>query len=193
MKKILIGTHNKGKFREIAFLLGKKVIKISHKSLKIKSPRETGKTFLQNSKLKVEYFSNFTNLPIISDDSGLSINALNGRPGIYSARWAKKYGGFKKAMQVILKKMANKKNRKAVFVCSLSFKHPRKKRIFTAVGKAKGKITKKIVGNKGFGYDPIFIQDFKSLTYGQMSRKKKMRLDHRFIAFQKLKKLVKIL
>ena len=101
MKKILIGTHNKGKFREIAFLLGKKVIKISPKSLKIKSPRETGKTFLQNSKLKVEYFSNFTNLPIISDDSGLSINALNGRPGIYSARWAKKYGGFKKAMQVL--------------------------------------------------------------------------------------------
>ncbi len=90
MKKILIGTHNSGKFKEISFLLSKKIKKISPKSLKIKSPKETGKSFIANSKLKARYFSNFSNLPVISDDSGLCIKSLNDKPGIYSARWAKK-------------------------------------------------------------------------------------------------------
>ena len=89
MKKILIGTHNKGKFKEISYLISKKIKKVSPKKLKIKSPKETGKTFSANAELKVNYFSRFTNLPVISDDSGLCINALKGKPGIYSARWAK--------------------------------------------------------------------------------------------------------
>ena len=78
MKKILIGTHNKGKFKEISYLISKKIKKISPEKLKIKSPKETGKTFSANAKLKVNYFSRFTNLPVISDDSGLCINALRG-------------------------------------------------------------------------------------------------------------------
>ena len=117
MKKILIGTHNKGKFREIAYLLPKKYKKISPISLKIKSPKETGKTFISNSRLKVKFFSKYVNFPIISDDSGLCIEALNNKPGIYSARLAKKYGSFFKAMQFLLKKMKKKRNRKATFVC----------------------------------------------------------------------------
>ena len=96
MKKILIGTHNKGKFKEISYLLPRKIKKISPNYLKIKSPKETGKTFSSNSKLKAKYFSKFTNFPVISDDSGLCIKSLNGKPGIYSARWAKKHGSFKK-------------------------------------------------------------------------------------------------
>ena len=96
MKKILIGTHNKGKFKEIAYLLPKKIKKISPLSLKIKSPRETGKSFISNSKLKVRFFSKHVNYPVISDDSGLCISALNNKPGIYSARLAKKYGSFLK-------------------------------------------------------------------------------------------------
>ena len=91
MKKILIGTHNKGKFREISYLISKKIKKVSLEKLNIKSPKETGKTFSANAKLKANYFSKFTNLPVISDDSGICINALNGKPGIYSARWGKKY------------------------------------------------------------------------------------------------------
>ena len=101
MKKILIGTHNKGKFKEISYLLSEKIKKISPIKLKVKSPKETGKTFISNAKLKVKYFSKFTELPVISDDSGLCIKALKGKPGIYSARWAKKYGSFSKAMQFI--------------------------------------------------------------------------------------------
>ena len=85
MKKILIGTHNKGKFKEIAYLLSKKYKKISPSSLNIKSPKETGNSFISNSKLKVSFFSKFVNYPVISDDSGLSIKALNNRQVIYSA------------------------------------------------------------------------------------------------------------
>ena len=109
MKKIFIGTHNRGKFKEISYLLPKKIKKISPIILKVKSPKETGKTFLSNAKLKAKYFSKFTELPVISDDSGLCIKALKGKPGIYSARWAKKYGSFSKAMRFILKKMKKKK------------------------------------------------------------------------------------
>ena len=88
MKKILIGTHNKGKFKEISYLLSKKIKKISPNQLRIKSPKETGNSFKANAKLKATYFSSFTNFPVISDDSGLCIKALGGKPGIYSARWA---------------------------------------------------------------------------------------------------------
>ena len=156
MKKILIGTHNDGKFKEIAYLISKKYKKISPKSLKIKSPKETGKTFISNSKLKVNFFSKYVNYPVISDDSGLCIQALNNKPGVYSARLAKKHGSFLKAMKFILKKMKYKKNRKATFVCSLSYKKNGEK-IVSVEGRLKGNISNKILGKKGFGYDPIFI------------------------------------
>ena len=192
MKKILIGTHNKGKFKEISYLLSKKIKKISPISLKIDSPKETGKTFAANSKLKAMYFSKFTKLPVISDDSGLCIKALGKKPGIHSARWAKKYGSFLKTMKIILKKMKNKNNRTAIFVCSLSFKYPDGKMI-TATGEIKGVISYKILGKKGFGYDPIFIPQREAITFGQMSNSKKILMDHRYIAFRKLKKKIKIL
>jgi len=191
MKKILIGTHNKGKFKEISYLISKKIKKISPEKLKIKSPKETGKTFSANAKLKVNYFSKFTKLPVISDDSGLCINALNGKPGIYSARWAKKYGSFSKAMKSVSKKMKNKRNRSATFVCSLSFKYPKGK-IITVTGKVKGSISYKIVGSRGFGYDPIFIPLSKSITFGQMPKLKKIRIDHRYVAFRKMKQKIRI-
>ena len=191
MKKILVGTHNNGKFKEIASLISKKYKKFSPKNLKIPSPEETGKNFISNSRLKANFFSKYVNMPVISDDSGLCIRSLNNMPGIYSARLAKKKGNFFKAMKFILKKMKNKKNREATFVCSLSYKMPSRK-IITVEGKIKGKISSKIIGNKGFGYDPIFIPLRKKISFGQMSRLKKMMLDHRFIAFKKLKKKVKI-
>ena len=191
MKKILIGTHNAGKFKEIAYLISKNYKKISPVSLKIKSPKETGKSFISNSKLKVRFFSKHVNYPVISDDSGLCIQALNNKPGIYSARLAKKHGGFFKAMKFILKKMKNKKNRKAIFVCSLSFKKNNGK-IISVEGRLKGNISYKIIGKKGFGYDPIFIPIKKTITFGQMLKSKKMKMDHRYIAFQKLKKKTRI-
>ena len=192
MKKILIGTHNMGKFREIAYLLPKKLKKISPISLKIKSPKETGKTFASNSKLKALYFSKYVAYPVISDDSGLCIKSLNNRPGIFSARLAKRKGGFFRAMKYLLKKMKSKKNRSAFFICSLSYKIPKGK-IITVEGKIMGKISNKILGSKGFGYDSIFIPDTHSITFGQMAKRKKINLDHRYLAFKKLKKEIKTL
>tara|TARA_X000000950_G_scaffold205043_1_gene246708 strand:+ start:633 stop:1208 length:576 start_codon:yes stop_codon:yes gene_type:complete len=191
MKKILIGTHNKGKFKEIAYLISKKYKKISPLSLNIKSPKETGKSFISNSKLKVNFFSKYVDYPVISDDSGLRIEALNNKPGVYSARLAKKHGSFHKAMKFILKKMKQKKNRKATFVCSLSYKNDYGK-IISTEGRLKGNIANKILGKRGFGYDAIFIPIKKKITFGQMSQSKKIKMDHRYIAFQKLKKKIKI-
>ena len=122
IKKILIGTHNKGKFKEISYLLPQKTKKFSPDYFKIKSPKETGKSFQENSLLKVKYFFKYSKMPSISDDSGLEVIALKKKPGIRSARWAKKYGSFKKAMKKILQLLSKKKNRKAIFVCSLSIK-----------------------------------------------------------------------
>ena len=191
MKKILIGTHNNGKFKEIAYLLPKKYKKISPLKLQIKSPKETGKTFKSNAKLKVKYFSKFVDYGVISDDSGLCIKILNNRPGIFSARLAKKHGSFLKAMKFILKNLKNKKNRDATFVCSLSYKDERGK-ITTVQGNLKGNISNKILGKKGFGYDPIFIPKGQNITFGQMSKKRKIKMDHRFLAFKKLLKKTKI-
>ena len=191
MKKILIGTHNTGKFKEIAHLISKKYKKISPTSLKIKSPKETGKSFISNSALKVNFFSKYVNYPVISDDSGLCIQALKNKPGIFSARLAKKHGSFFKAMKFILKKMKNKKNRRATFVCSLSYKKNNGK-IVSTEGRLKGNISNKILGKKGFGFDPIFIPLKKKITFGQMLKSKKIKMDHRFIAFQKLKKKTRI-
>jgi XTP/dITP diphosphohydrolase len=192
MKKILVGTHNQGKFREISYLISKKFKKISPSDLKIKSPKETGKTFSSNSKLKARYFSKFVNYPVISDDSGLCIKALSNKPGIHSARLAKKKGSFLKAMKFILKKLDKKKNRSATFVSSLSFKSTNGK-IISVEGKLKGRISNKILGSKGFGYDSIFVPEKSKKTFGQISQFKKIKMDHRYIAFKKLKKKVKIL
>ena len=191
MKKILVGTHNRGKFKEIAYLLPKKYKKISPFKLRIKSPKETGKSFKSNAILKVKFFSKFVNYGVISDDSGLCIKALNNRPGILSARLAKKHGSFLKAMKFILKKLKNKKNRRATFICSLSYKDERGK-ITTVQGNLKGTISNKILGKNGFGYDPIFIPNGQKITFGQMSKTKKIKMDHRFLAFTELLKKTKI-
>jgi|TARA_B110000211_G_scaffold87228_1_gene102325 XTP/dITP diphosphohydrolase len=193
IEKILIGTHNKGKIREISYLLNKKIKKISPFQLNIKSPAETGKSFKANSELKAKYFFLKSKIVTISDDSGLCIECLDNKPGIYSARWAKKYGGFKQAMtkiiQLIKNKNKNKKkpNTKAKFVCSLTLYINSKKKI-TTIGEVSGSISDKILGKNGFGYDPIFTPTGYNLTFGQMKKRKKILMDHRFIAFKKLKK-----
>ena len=193
MKKnnlLLIGTHNEGKFREISKLVNKKIVKISPKSLKIKAPKETGKSFKSNSELKADFFYKKSKLTSLSDDSGLEVFALNKKPGIYSARWAKKNGSFQRAMLKILQKIKNKKNRRARFICSLSIKLSKNK-LITSVGIINGKISFKMKGKKGFGYDPIFIPYKFKQTFGQMNVSKKMKIDHRSLAFKKLKKKLK--
>ena len=165
---------------EIAYFNLKKFKKISPVTLKIKSPKETGKTFKSNSKLKANFFSKFVNFPVISDDSGLCIKSLNNAPGVYSARLAKKKGGFNNAMKYILKKLKLKKNRSAFFVCNLTYKSQDGK-LINVQGKIHGKISNKILGKNGFGYDPIFIPNSYNETYGQMKKRKKIKIDHRYL------------
>ena len=117
IKQILIGTHNKGKFKDLSFLLPKNLKKLSPINLRIKSPKETGNSFKANSELKASYFFKKTGLPSLSDDSGLCIEELNNKPGIHSSRWAKRNGGFNSAMRKIIKLLKNKST-KAKFVCS---------------------------------------------------------------------------
>mgnify|MGYP001216345556 FL=1 len=198
IKQILIGTHNKGKINEISYLLNKSIKKITPFELDIKSPKETGKSFKANSELKAKYFFKKSNIFTISDDSGLCIECLQGKPGIYSARWAKKYGNFDKAGKKIIELIKNKnknnkiKNYNAKFVCSLTFCYNSKQKI-TSIGIIEGKISKKLLGKKGFGYDPIFIPKGSKKTFGQMNKKKKILMDHRFQAFKKLKNKINIL
>ena len=198
IEKILIGTHNKGKIKEISYLLNKKIKKINPIQLKIKSPAETGKSFRSNSELKAKFFFKKTKNITISDDSGLCIECLDNKPGIHSARWAKKYGGFKQAMSKIIQLMKDKnkdkkkKNTKAKFICSLTLIFA-SDLFFTTTGEIHGNISNNMLGKNGFGYDPIFVPNGYSLTFGQMGKKQKMLMDHRFIAFKKLKKKINIL
>ena len=188
--KILIGTHNAGKFREISDLLPPEIVKISPNSLKIESPDETGKTFSDNSLLKAKFFCEKSKLVTISDDSGLEIECLNNQPGILSARWALEYGSFDNAMNEILKKVREtNKGTKARFISSLTIYWENKKFI-TEVGKIEGNISEK-KGLNGFGYDPIFIPDGYSQTFAEMDYKKKLFIDHRYIAYKKLEKKIK--
>ena len=191
ISKILIGTHNKGKFREISDLLPKTIEKISPYSLNIESPEEVGKTFVENSELKADFFCNKTKLVTLSDDSGLEIDCLNGEPGIFSARWAEKFGGFNNAMTEILNQVKKiKKSTTAQFICSLTIKWPDGKKI-SETGKIKGNISSK-KGSNGFGYDPIFIPNGYSQTFGEMNYKEKLLIDHRYIAYKKLEDKIKI-
>ena len=198
IKEVLIGTHNKGKIKEISYLLNKKIKKITPFQLNIKSPKETGKSFKSNSELKAKYFFKKSKIFTISDDSGLCIDCLNDRPGIYSARWAKKYGNFKQAMKKIIvlvkKKNKNKKkkNTKAKFICSLTFSFSAIKKI-TTIGTIHGNISEKILGKNGFGYDSIFIPKGSKITFGSMNKRKKILMDHRYIAFKKLKNKISTL
>ena len=198
INKILIGTHNLGKFREISSLLPKRLVKLSPAKLNISEPKETGKSFKENSILKAKYFYKKTGIPTISDDSGLEVYCLNNKPGIHSARWAKKQGGFKKAMQHIIQKVdkinQSQKNkiRDAKFVCSLTF-IKQKNNPINVTGVIKGNISDQIKGRNGFGYDSIFIPLKEKKTFGEMTKKIKMNIDHRSIAFKKLKKKLKFL
>ena len=196
MKKItnlLIGTNNRGKLREIRALLPKYIKIYSTSNFNLKSPIENGKTFKENSIIKSKYFSKKTNLPCISDDSGIEIDILNKAPGIYSARWGGKSGNFQIAMNKVFKKL-NKKDKnwkikkiKARFICSLTI-FVSEKEIVNSVGKIEGYISPNIRGKNGFGYDPIFIPSGKKITFGEMKSIQKYKIDHRFKAFKKIKK-----
>ena len=193
IKKLLVGTNNKGKLREIRDLLPKNLEIYSTSDFKIKSPIENGKSFVENSLIKARYFSKKSKMICLSDDSGLEIDILDGAPGIYSARWGGKKGDFLKAMKRVfrelLKKDKNWKTKKIVarFICALTIFGPNQKTI-SSIGKIAGHISYSIKGKNGFGYDPIFIPIGKKITFGEMKAVQKYKMDHRFKAFKKIKK-----
>ena len=195
ISKLLIGTNNKGKYKEITDLLPKYIKTHSTSEFKLKSPREDGLTFTENSIIKSKHFSKKTKLICLADDSGLEIDILDKRPGIYSARWGGKKGNFKKAINRVYKELSKKdknwKNKKvkARFICSLSIYYLDKK-IASVLGKVEGYISTKPKGKNGFGYDPIFIPKNKRKTFGEMSSLQKYKIDHRFAAFKKIRKFL---
>ena len=195
ISKLLIGTNNKGKYREIKDLLPKYIKTYSTSEFKLKSPKEDGLTFEENSIIKSKYFSKKTRLICLADDSGLEIDLLDKSPGIYSARWGGKKGDFKKAINRVYKELSIKdknwkyKKIKARFICALSICYLDKK-IASVRGKVEGHISSKPKGKNGFGYDPIFIPNNKRKTFGEMSSIQKYKIDHRFVAFKRIKKFL---
>ena len=195
ISKLLIGTNNKGKYKEIKDLLPKHIKTYSTSEFKLKSPRENGLTFTENSIIKSKHFSNKTKIICLADDSGLEIDILDKSPGIYSARWGGKKSDFKKAMRRVYRELSKKdknwkyKKVKARFICALSISYLDKK-IVSVLGKVEGYISVKPKGKNGFGYDPIFIPKNKKKTFGEMSPLQKYKTDHRFNAFKKIKKFL---
>ena len=181
--KILFASKNKNKFKEIKQIFKDSKFEIIFDD-DLEDIVEDKDTILGNAQKKSEEIFLKHNIPVLSDDSGLCINALKGKPGIYSARWAKKYGSFSNAMRFILKKMKKKTNRSATFVCCLSLKYPKGK-IITVTGQIKGSISHKVLGSKGFGYDPIFVPDGHKKTFGEMTNFEKNKISHRSIALKK--------
>ena len=188
---LLIGTNNKGKLREIRALLPKNITTFSPNDFNLKSPKEDGKTFLENSYLKAKFYSKKTGMACLADDSGLEIDILNKSPGIYSARWGGKKNNFNLAILRVYKKLnlvdknCKKKKIKCRFICSLTLYWPNKISV-TKSGKIEGFVSPFKKGKNGFGYDPIFIPSGKKQTFGEMKPALKYSIDHRKKAFRKI-------
>ncbi len=187
LSQITIATTNKGKLAEFEHAFAGLNIGLQLVQGEFHCP-ETGKTFLENALQKAELAAKLTNSYCLADDSGLSVDALNGEPGIYSARFFE--GGI--GMKKILESLSNSTNRKAHFVCALVLIDPQGKVIWQTEEKWFGQISAEIKGNKGFGYDPIFVPDGFEITVGEMEASLKEKISHRGQAVEKLKQFLKI-
>ena len=185
INSIVIASHNSGKIREMLPFIKKLNIKIYYaKDFKLKEPKEDGSSFIENALKKARYVNNKTKKVSISDDSGLIIPLLQGKPGIFSSRWAGKNKDFNLAMKKINNLLFKKKtNAYYISVLAVSW-NKKKEKIF--IGKIFGSVTWPPKGNLGFGYDPIFIPKGHNKTFGELPYKIKNRISHRVIAFKKL-------
>jgi XTP/dITP diphosphohydrolase len=184
--KLVIASHNAGKVREIADLLAPyRVAVISAGQLGLPEPEETGTTFEANAELKARAAALESHLPSLADDSGLVVHGLNGDPGIYSARWAGPKKDFALAMRKVEEGLAGHSDRRAFFVAVLSLAWP-DGHIETFRGEVHGTLTWPPRGTKGFGYDPIFVPEGATQTFGEMDPAAKHKISHRAVAFRKL-------
>jgi XTP/dITP diphosphohydrolase len=185
---LVVASHNPGKVREIKALLGPHGIEpVSAGELGLPEPEETGATFLANAELKARASADASNHPALADDSGLWVDALNGDPGIYSARWAGPTKDFRIAMARIERELREKgaTDLSARFICALSVAMPHGE-IKSFEGEVHGKLTFPARGSNGFGYDPIFIPAGYDETFGEMEPHAKHAMSHRAHAFEKL-------
>jgi len=196
--KVVLATHNSGKLREMRELLAPHGVEVvSAGELGLPEPEENGTTFEANAKIKAEAAAKASNLPAFADDSGLAVEALNGAPGIYSARWAGSSKNFAQAMRVVEEKLheanaTTPEARKAAFISALCVAWPDGETI-TFEGRVDGTLVWPPRGGAGFGYDPMFLPDGKSKTFGEMTAEEKHGLpphgeglSHRARAFLKL-------
>jgi XTP/dITP diphosphohydrolase len=196
--KVVLATHNAGKLKEMRELLAPYGVEVaSAGELGLPEPEENGTTFEANAKIKAEAAAQASNLPAFADDSGLAVEALNGAPGIYSARWAGSSKNFAQAMRLVEEKLheANAtapNQRKAAFISALSVAWPDGETV-TFEGRVDGTLVWPPRGTAGFGYDPMFLPDGKSKTFGEMTAEEKHGLpphgeglSHRARAFLKL-------
>ena len=185
---LVVASHNPGKVREIRDLLAPFGIETKGApELGLAEPEETASTFAENAALKARAAASASGLPSLADDSGLAIAALNGAPGIYSARWAGEKKNFSFAMARVQCEMRGKEDRRAKFVCALALAEPDGEvQIFE--GEVHGKLVFPPRGTKGFGYDPIFVADGMNQTFGEIEPALKHSISHRARAFEKLVK-----
>ena len=187
-KKIVLATHNEGKIAEFEHLFAPKGIEIhSAKSLNLPEPDETGSTFEENAALKALAAAKASDLPALADDSGLSVTALGGDPGIYSARWAGSEKDFQAAMQKVENGLLESGNedRSAAFVCVLALAWP-DGHVEYATGECPGRLIWPPKGDGGFGYDPMFMAAGTTKTFGEMTSDEKKKYSHRAFAISKL-------
>lgn len=186
--KLVVASHNPGKVREIGDLLAPFGIEtVSAGALGLDEPEETGDTFRANAELKALAAAKAANLPALADDSGLCVNALNGAPGIHSARWAGPSKDFEFAMEKLRRGMleAGPVDVGAHFICGLALAWP-DGHVEYFEGRVDGELTWPPRGDKGFGYDPIFIPDGHDITFGEMEPQAKHAMSHRADAFRQL-------
>ena len=187
--RLVIASHNEGKVREIRALLEPYGIEpVSAGSLGLPEPPETGTTFVANAEIKARSAADLSGLPALADDSGLAVEALNGEPGIYSARWAGERMDFGLAMRLVHDRLVAAgpdTGHDAHFVCALSLCWP-DGHIESFEGRVDGRIAWPPRGDKGFGYDPIFQPIGHDITFGEMEPDAKHAMSHRADAFRKL-------
>ena len=184
--KLIIASHNPGKVREIGELLEPWSVEVvSASELNLPEPEETGLTFIANAKLKADAGALKANLPALADDSGLAVTALDGAPGIYSARWGGPEKDFDMAMARVNEEIGENPDRSAQFVCALALTWPDGHcEIFE--GTVDGTLVWPPRGERGFGYDPMFLADGDAGTYGEIDPVEKHANSHRAVAFRKL-------
>lgn len=188
--RLVIASHNDGKIREIKELVEPFGIEpVSAKKLGLADPEETGKTFAANAILKARAAAAGAGLPALADDSGLAVAALGGDPGVYSARWAGEPRDFGRAMEKVEAALKEKGARdfSARFVCALCLAWPDGEEVVFE-GEVRGRLVFPPRGDKGFGYDPVFVPDGHDVTFAQMPPARKHAMSHRADAFRKLKK-----